>query len=154
LDVKELAKRGAEGSVIVAYDEDGESEKWVLKDGKVSIYRGVVAYEENPHRHIFIMIGVDCDGVPSEYGSIKASSPEEAIEKSLDPTTATMYLPTHMHNQDAYGNKPDDEVRKIALRESLHYFDLDGEDQKRYTKEYTMLEVDLWSGPIPLIISH
>ena len=52
LDVEKLAKRGAEGSVIVTYDEDGESEKWVLKDGKVGIYRGAVVYEENPHRYL------------------------------------------------------------------------------------------------------
>lgn len=90
---------------------------------------------------LFIMIGTDCDGIPEEKGSVKASSPEEAIEKSLDPNTATMYVPTHMHNQEGYGALPDEEVREIALKESLHYFGLDGEDQKRYTKEYTMLEI-------------
>lgn len=103
---------------------------------------------------LFIMISVDSDGIPSECGSVKASSPEEAIEKSLDPNTATMYVPTHMHNQDGYGQLPDEEVRKIALRESLHYFDLDEEKKKRYTKEYTMLDVDLKSGPIPVITEH
>lgn len=51
-DVKELAKRGAEGSVIVAYDEDNESEKWVLKDGKVGVHLSVVVYEEKPYRYL------------------------------------------------------------------------------------------------------
>jgi len=103
---------------------------------------------------LFIMIGVDSDGIPSEYGSVKASSPKEAIKKSLDPKTATMYLPTHIENQDEYGRVPDEVVKKIALKETLHYFDLDGEDQKRYTKEYTMLEVDLKAGPIAVITEH
>jgi len=94
------------------------------------------------------MIGVDSDDIPTEYGSVKASSPEEAIEKSLDPNTAEMYVPTHMHNWDAYGKEPDEEVRRIALKASLHYFNLDDEEPKRYTKEYTMLEVDLESGSI------
>lgn len=161
-DVEELAKRGAEGSVIVAYDEDGESEKWVLKDGTVGVYRSVEVYEVKPYRYLstqkdstmaeterlFIMIGKDSDGIPEEKGSVKASSPEEAIEKSLDPNTADMYVPTHMHNQDGYGTRPDNVVRAIALKDSLHYFDLDGVAQKRYTKEYTMLEVDLETGSI------
>lgn len=97
---------------------------------------------------LFIMIGTDTDGIPEEKGSVKASSPVEAIEKSLDPNTANMYVPTHMHNQDGYGKLPDDEVRAIALGETLRYFNLDGEKQKRYTREYTMLEVDLETGSI------
>ena len=98
---------------------------------------------------LFIMVGATLnDGIATAYGSVKASSPEEAIEKSLDPKTAAMYVPTHMHNQDEYGELPDEEVKKIALRETRHYFDLDGEDQKRYTKEFTMLEVDLETGSI------
>ncbi len=96
---------------------------------------------EKKKERLYIMIGVDSDGIPEEKGSVKATSPEEAIEKSLDPTTATMYIPTHMHNQEEYGTWSYEEVREIALQESLHYFDLDGEDQKRYTKEYTMLEI-------------
>lgn len=98
---------------------------------------------------LFIMISaLFNDGIPTAYGSVRASSPEEAIEKSLDPKTAKMYVPTNMHNQDEYGELSDEEVKKIALRETLHYFDLDGEDQKRYTKGFTMLEVDLESGEI------
>lgn len=51
-DIDWLAKRGAEGSVTVTYDEDGESEKWVLKDGKVGVYLSVVVYEEKPCRYL------------------------------------------------------------------------------------------------------
>ena len=101
---------------------------------------------------LFIMIGaLFNDGIPTAYGSVRASSPEEAIGKSLDPKTAEMYVPTHMHNHDVYGELSDEEVKEIALKETLHYFDLDGEDQKRYDKKFTMLEVDLESG---LVIEH
>lgn len=96
---------------------------------------------EKKKERLFIMIGVDSDGIPSECGSVRATSPEEAIEKSLDPNTATMYVPTHMHNQEGYGTLSNEEVRAIALRNSLHYFDLDDEKNKRFTKEYTMLEI-------------
>lgn len=101
----------------------------------------------NPER-LFIVIGTDPDGEPSSYGSVKASSPEEAIEKSLDPNTAEMYIPTHMHNQETYGVKPDEEVRAIALKESLRYFGLPSTCNTNFTREYVMLEVDLETGSI------
>lgn len=104
---------------------------------------------ETAKEQLFIMIGaLFNDGIPTAYGSVRASSPEKAIEKSLDPKTAAMYVPTHMHNQDEYGELPDREVKAIAQRETLHYFNLDGEDQKRYSGEFTMLEVDLETGSI------
>ncbi len=90
---------------------------------------------------LFIMIGISVNGIPEEKGSVKAASPKEAIEKSLDPKTATMYVPTHMHNQDGYGTLPDEKVREIALQESLHYFGLPSTCNTNFDKRYTMLEI-------------
>ena len=100
-----------------------------------------------PKEKLFIMMG-NAEEIPAVFGSVKASSPKEAIEKSLDPDAATMYIPTHMQNQKEYGTLPDEEVRAIALRESLHYYSLDGGDPKQYKREFMMLEVDLETGSV------
>jgi len=101
-----------------------------------------------PTEKLYVMIGPGSDGVAGEYGSIKATSPEEALRMSIDPENTTMYVPTHMQNHDKYGALPDEEVAALALRDSISYFNLAAEDDGRYTKEYTLLEIDLKTGDI------